>query len=113
MRFLLLAALLLPLPALALPLPEDLALGEFFGLLAAAGGDVLIAGVDEAGRGPLAGPVLAAAVILNPKYPIEGLKDSKLLSSGIASPCSTSDSMNNSIASCKYCFVSAIVLPHV
>lgn len=40
---------------------------------------ILIAGVDEVGRGPLAGPVVAAAVILNPKYPIEGLKDSKLL----------------------------------
>jgi ribonuclease HII len=40
----------------------------------------LLAGVDEAGRGPLAGPVVAAAVILNPKKPIEGLADSKLLS---------------------------------
>lgn len=40
----------------------------------------LFAGVDEAGRGPLAGPVLAAAVILNPEQPINGLKDSKLLS---------------------------------
>jgi ribonuclease HII len=40
----------------------------------------LIAGVDEAGRGPLAGPVIAAAVILHPKQPIEGLTDSKLLS---------------------------------
>lgn len=39
----------------------------------------LIAGVDEAGRGPLAGPVIAAAVILNPKKRIIGLKDSKLL----------------------------------
>ena len=39
-----------------------------------------IAGVDEAGRGPLAGPVIAAAVILNPAYPILGLKDSKKLS---------------------------------
>jgi len=36
--------------------------------------------VDEAGRGPLAGPVYAAAVILDPARPIEGLKDSKLLS---------------------------------
>lgn len=40
----------------------------------------LIAGVDEVGRGPLAGPVIAAAVILNPKYPIDGLADSKALS---------------------------------
>jgi ribonuclease HII len=40
----------------------------------------LIAGVDEAGRGPLAGPVIAAAVILDPKRPIAGLADSKILS---------------------------------
>lgn len=39
----------------------------------------LTAGVDEAGRGPLAGPVLAAAVILDPARPIEGLNDSKRL----------------------------------
>jgi len=40
----------------------------------------LMAGVDEAGRGPWAGPVVAAAVILNPDKPIEGLTDSKKLS---------------------------------
>lgn len=40
----------------------------------------LVCGVDEAGRGPLAGPVVAAAVILDPARPIEGLRDSKLLS---------------------------------
>lgn len=40
----------------------------------------LVAGVDEAGRGALAGPVVAAAVILDPKRPIEGLADSKQLS---------------------------------
>lgn len=39
-----------------------------------------IAGVDEAGRGPLAGPVIAAAVILDPTRPVAGLRDSKLLS---------------------------------
>jgi len=39
-----------------------------------------IAGVDEAGRGPLAGPVIAGAVILDPDKPIEGLRDSKRLS---------------------------------
>ena len=39
----------------------------------------LIAGVDEAGRGPLAGPVVAAAVILDPRRRILGLKDSKQL----------------------------------
>ena len=38
------------------------------------------AGVDEAGRGPLAGPVVVAAVILNPRKPINGLDDSKKLS---------------------------------
>ena len=40
----------------------------------------LVCGVDEAGRGPLAGPVVAAAVILDPANPVEGLNDSKKLS---------------------------------
>jgi ribonuclease HII len=40
----------------------------------------LVAGVDEAGRGPLAGSVVAAAVILDDNFPIEGLTDSKKLS---------------------------------
>jgi len=40
----------------------------------------LICGVDEAGRGPIAGPVFAAAVVLDPARPMAGLKDSKLLS---------------------------------
>lgn len=39
----------------------------------------IIAGVDEVGRGPLAGPVMAAAVILDPRKPIHGLADSKKL----------------------------------
>ena len=39
----------------------------------------IVCGVDEAGRGPLAGPVYAAAVILDPAHPIEGLRDSKKL----------------------------------
>ena len=47
--------------------------------LRTAGVAVLIAGVDEAGRGPLAGPVVAAAVILDPQRKIKGLRDSKLL----------------------------------
>ncbi|HEV2681881.1 MAG TPA: ribonuclease HII [Rhodanobacter sp.] len=41
---------------------------------------VLVAGVDEAGRGPLAGPLAVAAVILDPDRPIAGLNDSKKLS---------------------------------
>ena len=41
-----------------------------------------VCGVDEAGRGPLAGPVYAAAVILDPRKRIRGLKDSKLLTPG-------------------------------
>jgi len=40
----------------------------------------MICGVDEAGRGPLAGAVFAAAVILDPVHPIDGLADSKVLS---------------------------------
>ncbi len=43
-------------------------------------GCLFVAGVDEAGRGPLAGPVVAAAVILDPERPVEGLDDSKRLS---------------------------------
>lgn len=39
-----------------------------------------VCGADEAGRGPLAGPVVAAAVILDPRRPVAGLRDSKLLS---------------------------------
>lgn len=42
--------------------------------------DATVCGVDEAGRGPLAGPVVAAAVILDPRRPIDGLNDSKKLS---------------------------------
>lgn len=42
--------------------------------------EAFICGVDEAGRGPLAGPVYAAAVILDPARPVAGLRDSKTLS---------------------------------
>jgi ribonuclease HII len=45
-----------------------------------AGGATLLAGVDEAGRGPLAGPVVAAAVIFSPGACIDGITDSKALS---------------------------------
>lgn len=50
--------------------------GDLFGMPQA----LRTAGVDEAGRGPLAGPVFAAAVILDPARPIAGLADSKALS---------------------------------
>jgi len=40
---------------------------------------LLVAGVDEAGRGPLAGPVVAAAVVLHPLHPVAGVNDSKTL----------------------------------
>ena len=53
-----------------LNVPKDLVLSE-----------LLICGVDEAGRGPLVGSVVAAAVILDPNKPISGLRDSKKLSS--------------------------------
>lgn len=42
---------------------------------------MLICGIDEAGRGPLAGPVVAAAVVLDPLQPVQGLDDSKKLTS--------------------------------
>lgn len=62
--------------ALAMPLgPGLVAVGGTSGIDAAGG----MAGVDEAGRGPLAGPVYAAAVILDPARPIPGLADSKAL----------------------------------
>ena len=41
---------------------------------------IWVCGVDEAGRGPLAGAVVAGAVVLDPENPITGLKDSKKLS---------------------------------
>ncbi|KAF1047461.1 MAG: Ribonuclease HII [Herbaspirillum frisingense] len=52
--------------------PQTLSLFDYAG--------EIICGVDEAGRGPLAGPVFAAAVILDPARPVTGLRDSKKLS---------------------------------
>ena len=52
------------------------------------GGGGWTAGVDEAGRGPLAGPVVAAAVILDPSRPIDGLADSKALTPAARAPAS-------------------------
>ncbi|MEZ5460851.1 MAG: ribonuclease HII [Dokdonella sp.] len=58
--------------------PDSLAAGD--DLFAIPPGPVdRIAGVDEAGRGPLAGPVVVAAVVLDPERPISGLADSKVL----------------------------------
>src|SRR5512146_2433276 len=50
-----------------------------FEKLAWEAGAKLVAGVDEVGRGSLFGPVVAAAVVLDPNYRIRGLRDSKLL----------------------------------
>jgi len=59
-----------------------------------------ICGVDEAGRGPWAGPVAAAAVILDPERPIEGLNDSKKLSAAAR------DRLYEAI--CRVCHVSVV-----
>jgi ribonuclease HII len=64
----------------------------------------LICGVDEAGRGPLAGPVFAAAVILNPAKPIEGLRDSKKLNEAkrdVLAMRIKADALSWSIAQCS------------
>jgi ribonuclease HII len=54
--------------------------GETGDISPGADSDIIVAGVDEAGRGPLAGPVVAAAVVLSASQPIDGLADSKTLS---------------------------------
>jgi ribonuclease HII len=64
-----------PLQAALFELEEDLYAQE----RGAWGRGLWVAGVDEVGRGPLAGPVVAAAVILDPTAPVDGLRDSKLL----------------------------------
>src|SRR5580698_10846613 len=58
---------------------RSLQCGNKYEKLARAQGAQLIAGVDEVGRGSLFGPVVAAAVILDPSYRLRGLRDSKLL----------------------------------
>lgn len=60
-----------------MPSPKSSRPPEQLGLIWAGTG--LVAGVDEVGRGPLAGPVVAAAVILDARQPIRGLRDSKRL----------------------------------
>jgi ribonuclease HII len=67
-------------PAAHTDLFADTRLHPATGCLVAEAQAERIAGVDEAGRGPLAGPVIAAAVILDPRRPIAGARDSKRLS---------------------------------
>jgi ribonuclease HII len=67
--------------------------------------DDIVCGVDEAGRGPLAGPVFAAAVILDPTRPIEGLRDSKKLTEAKRdelAPLIKAHALAWSIASCSH-----------
>ena len=61
-----------------IPIPEDLGINTLQQWFVNQFGP-LVAGVDEAGRGPVSGPVVAAAVILNPEAPIQELNDSKKL----------------------------------
>ncbi len=71
----------------------------------------LICGVDEAGRGPLAGPVFAAAVILDPARPIAGLRDSKKLSAAKRDELATvirRDALAWSIALCSESEIDAL-----
>ena len=65
----------------------------------------IVCGVDEAGRGPLAGPVFAAAVILHPERPIDGLRDSKKLSAerrGELAPLIKAHALAWAIAECSH-----------
>ncbi len=74
-------------------------------------GGEIICGVDEAGRGPLAGPVFAAAVILDPARPIDGLRDSKKLSEARRNAlalCIRRDARAWAIASCSAAEIDAL-----
>ena len=73
--------------------------------------DDIVCGVDEAGRGPLAGPVFAAAVILHPERPILGLRDSKKLTAerrGELAPLIKANAMAWAIAECSHEEIDAI-----
>jgi len=72
-------SLLLPFDGLDMPAVPDFRLERLYWQ----NGHRLIAGVDEAGRGPLAGPVVAAAVILDPERVPDGLNDSKKLTAKV------------------------------
>jgi ribonuclease HII len=71
----------------------------------------IVCGVDEAGRGPLAGPVFAAAVILDPRHPIDGLRDSKKLTAerrGELAPQIKQHALAWAIAECSHEEIDAI-----
>lgn len=71
----------------------------------------IVCGVDEAGRGPLAGPVFAAAVILDPSRPIEGLRDSKKLTAerrDELAPLIKANALAWAIAECSHAEIDAI-----
>ena len=68
----------------------------------------VVCGIDEVGRGPLAGPVVAAAVILDPNNPIDGLADSKKLTAKKREAVANAAALNNDIQSFTRCNVCTI-----
>ncbi len=79
----------------------------FYEGLARKSGYSLVAGVDEAGRGPLAGPVVAAAVIIPPGVELPGIQDSKKMTAkaredGFCAVCSQALSIGIGVVSAKY-----------
>ncbi len=86
-----------------MPVAETYQCGWQYELEARTQGARLIAGVDEVGRGPLFGPVVAAAVILPVDAPLPGLNDSKQLKS------SEREELDRQIRSCALCFAIAAV----